>query len=62
MLTALIKRRIDRGRVTIPTSQYSMTEALAGITKKQDVEAISRRIHEKGSVYVFEKRREDRVP
>lgn len=62
MLTALIKRRIDEGRVTILTSQYSMTEALAGITKKQDVEAISRRIHEKGSVYVFEKRREDRVP
>lgn len=62
VLTALIKRRIDEGRVTILTSQYSMTEALAGITKKQDVEAISRRIHEKGSVYVFEKRREDRVP
>jgi hypothetical protein len=39
-----------------------MTEALAGIAKKQDAEAISRRIHEKGSVYVFERRREDRVP
>lgn len=62
MLTALIKRRIDEGRVTILTSQYSMTEALAGIAKKQDAEAISRRIHEKGAVYVFKRRREDRVP
>lgn len=61
MLTALIKRRIDEGRVTILTTQYSMTEALAGITKKQDAEAISRRIHEKGTVYVFEKRRENRA-
>ena len=61
MLTALIKRRIDRGRVTIPTSQYSMTDALSGIAKKQDAEAISRRIHEKGSVYVFERRRENRA-
>jgi hypothetical protein len=39
-----------------------MTEALAGIAKKQDAEVISRRIHEKGSVYVFERLREDRVP
>jgi len=56
LLTALIKRRIDEGRVTILTTQYSMTEALAGITKKQDVEATSRRIHERGVVYVFERR------
>lgn len=28
VLTALIKRRIDEGRVTILTSQYSMTDAL----------------------------------
>jgi DNA replication protein DnaC len=56
VLTALIKRRIGEGRVTILTTQYSMTEALAGITKKQDVEAISRRIHERGVVYVFERR------
>ena len=62
VLTALIKRRIDEGRVTILTSQYSMTDALAGIAKKQDAEAISRRIHEKGVVYVFERRREDRAP
>ena len=62
MLTALLKRRIGEGRVTILTSQYSMTDALAGIAKKQDAEAISRRIHEKGTVYVFERRREDRVP
>ena len=62
MLTALIKRRIDEGRVTILTSQYSMTDALAGITKKQDAEAIARRIHETGSIHVFERRREDRVP
>jgi hypothetical protein len=48
VLTSLIKRRIDEGRVTILTSQYSMTEALTGITKKQDAEAISRRIHEGG--------------
>jgi DNA replication protein DnaC len=61
VLTALIKRRIDEGRVTILTSQYSMTDALAGIAKKQDGEAISRRIHEKGAVYVFERRREDRA-
>jgi len=38
-----------------------MTEALAGIAKKQDAEAISRRIHESGSIYLFERRREDRV-
>ncbi len=62
VLTALIKRRIDEGRVTILTSQYSMTDALAGVAKKQDAEAISRRIHEKGAVYVFERRREHRVP
>ena len=62
MLTALLKRRIGEGRVTILTSQYSMTDALAGIAKKQDAEAISRRIHEKGVVYVFERRREDRAP
>lgn len=62
MLTALIKRRIDEGRVTILTSQYSMTDALAGIAKKQDVEVISRRIHERGVVYVFERRREHRAP
>ncbi len=60
MLTALIRRRIDEGRVTILTSQYSMTDALAGVAKKQDAEAISRRIHEKGAVYVFERRREGR--
>lgn len=62
MLTAWIKRRIDEGRVTILTSQYSMTEALAGIAKKQDAEAISRRIHESGSIHVFERRHEYRVP
>ena len=62
MLTALLKRRIGEGRVTILTSQYSMTDALSGVAKKQDAEAISRRIHEKGTVYVFERRREDRVP
>ena len=62
VLTALIKRRIDEGRVTILTSQYSMTDALAGIAKKQDAEAISRRIHERGVVYVFERRREHRAP
>jgi len=62
VLTALIKRRIGEGRVTILTSQYSMTDALAGVAKKQDAEAISRRIHEKGAVYVFERRREHRVP
>jgi hypothetical protein len=62
VLTALLKRGIDEGRVTILTSQYSMTDALAGIAKKQDAEAISRRIHEKGAVYVFERRREHRVP
>jgi len=62
VLTALIKRRIDEGRVTILTSQYSMTDALAGIAKKQDAEAIARRIHETGSIHVFERRREDRVP
>ena len=61
VLTALIKRRIGEGTVTILTTQYSMTEALAGITKKQDAEAISRRIHEKGAVYVFERRREHRA-
>lgn len=60
VLTALIKRRIDEGRVTILTTQYSMTDALSGIAKKQDAEAFSRRIHEKGSVYVFERRREGR--
>ena len=60
VLTALIKRRIGEGTVTILTTQYSMTEALAGITKKQDAEAISRRIHEKGAVYVFERRCEGR--
>jgi DNA replication protein DnaC len=62
VLTALIKRRIDEGRVTILTSQYSMTDALAGIAKKQDAEAISRRVHERGVIYVFERRREDRAP
>ena len=46
--------------MTILTTQYSMTEALAGVAKKQDAEAISRRIHEKGAVYVFERRREGR--
>ena len=61
MLTALIKRRIDEDRVTILTSQYSMTDALAGVAKKQDAEAISRRIHEKGAVYVFGRRRENRA-
>lgn len=61
LLTALIKRRIDEGRVTILTSQYSMTDALAGIAKKQDADAISRRIHEKGSIHVFERRRENRA-
>jgi len=60
VLTALLKRRIGEGRVTILTTQYSMTEALAGITKKQDAEAISRRIHEKGSIHVFERRSEGR--
>ena len=60
MLTALLKRRIDEGRVTILTSQCSRTDALAGIAKKQDAEAISRRIHEKGSIHVFERRSEGR--
>jgi DNA replication protein DnaC len=62
VLTALIKRRIDQGKVRIITSQYSVAEALTGIDKKQDAEAISRRIHEKGSIRIFERRREDRVP
>ena len=62
VLTALIKRRIDQGKVRIITSNYGMAEALTGIDKKQDAEAISRRIHEKGSIHVFERRREDRVP
>ena len=61
MLTALLKRRIGDGRVTNLTTQYSMTEALAGLTKKRDAEAISRRIHEEGSVYVFGRRRENRA-
>jgi DNA replication protein DnaC len=60
VLTALLKRRIDQGKVTIISSQYSMAEALAGVAKKQDAEAISRRIHEKGSIHVFERRREGR--
>lgn len=55
VLTALIKRRIDEARVTILTSQYRMTDALAGIAKKQDAEAIFRRIHEKGVVYVYKR-------
>jgi DNA replication protein DnaC len=57
VLTALPKRRIGEGRVTILTTQYSMTEALAGIA----AEAIFRRIHEEGSVYVFGRRRENRA-
>ena len=60
MLTALPKRRIGEGRVTILTTQYSMTEALAGIAKKQDAEAISKRIHEKRWIHVFERRRMNR--
>ena len=47
--------------VRIITSNYGMAEALTGIDKKQDAEAISRRIHEKGSIRVFERRREDRA-
>lgn len=35
MLTALIKRRIDEGRVTILTSQYSMTNALPAYTRSR---------------------------
>lgn len=58
---ALIKRRIGEGRVIILTSQHSMTDAVAGIAKKQDAEAISRRIHEEGAVYVFGRRREGRA-
>ena len=61
MLTALPKRRIGEGRVTILTTQCSMTEALAGMAKEQDAGAISRRIHEEGSVYVFGRRRENRA-
>jgi hypothetical protein len=34
----------------------------AQAAKKQDAEAISRRIHEKGSVCVFERRRCERLP
>ena len=55
VLTALIKRRIDQAKVTIITSQYSMAEALSGVAKKQDSDAIARRISEKGSVYVFQR-------
>ncbi len=62
VLTALLKRRMTIGKVRIITSQYGMAEALTGIDKKQDAEAISRRIHETGSIHVFERRREDRVP
>jgi hypothetical protein len=50
------------GRENRDYPRCGMTDALAGIAKKQDAEAISRRIHEKGSVYVFEKRRMNRVP
>lgn len=53
VLTALIKRRIDQAKVTIITSQYSMAEALSGVAKKQDSDAIARRISERGLVYVF---------
>ena len=55
VLTALIKRRIDQAKVTIITSQYSMAEALSGVAKKQDSDAIARRISEKGAVYVFQR-------
>jgi len=51
----LIKRRIDQAKVTIITSQYSMAEALSGVAKKQDSDAIARRISEKGAVYVFQR-------
>jgi DNA replication protein DnaC len=55
VLTALIKRRIDQAKVTIITSQYSMAETLSGVAKKQDSDAIARRISEKGAVYVFQR-------
>jgi hypothetical protein len=55
VLTALIKRRIDQAKVTIITSQYSMAETLSGMAKKQDSDAIARRISEKGNVHVFER-------
>jgi DNA replication protein DnaC len=55
VLTALIKRRIDQAKVSIITSQYSMAEALSGVAKKQDSDAIARRISEKGIVHVFER-------
>jgi hypothetical protein len=38
-----------------------MAEPIAGMAKEQDAEAISRRIHEKGAVYVFGRRREGRA-
>jgi hypothetical protein len=53
---------MSQGKVTIIISQFTMTDVLSGIAKKQDAEAISRRIRERGSVYVFERQREDRVP
>jgi len=55
VLTALIKRRIDQAKVTIITSKYSMAEALSGVAKKQDSDAIARRISEEGAVYVFQR-------
>lgn len=33
----------------------------SGVAKKQDAEAIFKRIHEKGSIQVFERRRDDLV-
>ena len=56
VLTALIKRRIDQAKVTIITSQYSMAEALSGVAKKQDSDAIARRISERGIVYFHQRR------
>jgi DNA replication protein DnaC len=61
VLTALLKCRMTRGKVRIITSNYGMAEALTGIDKKQDAEAISRRIHEKGSIRVIERRRANRA-
>jgi hypothetical protein len=55
VLEALIKRRIDQAKVTIITIWWSMAETLSGVAKKQDSDAIARRISEKGVVYVFQR-------
>ena len=54
LLEALIKRRIDQAKVTIITIWWSMAETFSGVAKEQDLNAISRRISEKGTVYVLQ--------